>query len=118
MLCFAALSVRCAVFAATSEPYVVVAAQLLDGISAATLGVLVPLVIADVMRGTGRFNLAQGVVGTAVGIGASFSTTLAGYIADSLGSAAAFICLFGVATFGFIFAVALMPETRDGRSNT
>jgi MFS family permease len=115
LLCFAALSVRCAVFAATSQPYVVVAAQLLDGISAATLGVLVPLVIADVMRGTGRFNLAQGVVGTAVGIGASFSTTLAGYIADSLGSAAAFLCLSGVATAGFVFVVALMPETRDGR---
>jgi MFS family permease len=117
LLCFAALSVRCAVFAATSQPYVVVAAQLLDGISAATLGVLVPLVIADVMRGTGRFNLAQGVVGTAVGIGASFSTTLAGYIADSLGSAAAFLCLSGVATAGFVFVVALMPETRDGRCN-
>jgi MFS family permease len=115
LLCFAALSVRCAVFAATTQPYVVVAAQLLDGISAATLGVLVPLVIADVMRGTGRFNLAQGVVGTAVGIGASFSTTLAGYIADSLGSAAAFLCLSGVATAGFVFVVALMPETRDGR---
>jgi MFS family permease len=115
LLCFAALSVRCAIFAATSEPYVVVAAQLLDGISAATLGVLVPLVIADVMRGTGRFNLAQGVVGTAVGIGASFSTTMAGYIADGLGSAAAFLCLSGIATAGFVFVVALMPETRNSR---
>src|SRR5205807_1982028 len=58
LLCFVALSIRCAVFAATNEPYFVVAAQLLDGISAATLGVLVPLVIADVMRGSGHFNFA------------------------------------------------------------
>lgn len=114
LLCFAALSVRCAVFAVTGEPYLVVAAQLLDGICAATLGVLVPLIIADIMRGTGRFNLAQGVLGTAVGIGASFSTSLAGYIADRLGSAAAFLCLFGVAAAGFIFVLFLMPETRGG----
>jgi MFS family permease len=113
LLCFLALSIRCAVFATTREPYVVVAVQLLDGISAATLGVLIPLVIADVMRGSGHFNLAQGMVGAAVGIGASFSTTLAGYIADSLGSAAAFLCLFGVAAAGFVFVVALMPETRE-----
>jgi MFS family permease len=118
LLCFVALSIRCAVFAATNEPYLVVAAQLLDGISAATLGVLVPLVIADVMRGSGHFNFAQGMVGAAVGIGASFSTTLAGYIADSLGSAAAFLCLFAVAAAGFVFVVVLMPETREGRGST
>ena len=71
-LCFVALTIRCAVFAITSEPFAIVAVQLLDGISAATLGVLMPLAIADVMRGSGHFNLAQGVVGAAVGIGASF----------------------------------------------
>src|ERR1700694_5001746 len=89
--CFVALSIRCVVFAMTSEPFAIVAVQLLDGISAATLGVLVPLVIADVMRGSGHFNLAQGVVGAAVGIGASFSTTVAGYIADDYGSISAFL---------------------------
>src|SRR2546423_7544346 len=57
---------------------VIVAAQLLDGISAATLGVLVPLVIADTTRNSGHFNLAQGVVGIAVDIGASLGTTMAG----------------------------------------
>lgn len=41
---------------------------------------VLPLVIADTTRGTGHFNLAQGVVGRAVGIGASFNTTLAGYV--------------------------------------
>jgi MFS family permease len=113
LLCFLALSIRCAVFATIREPYVVVAVQLLDGISAATLGVLIPLVIADVMRGSGHFNFAQGMVGAAVGVGASFSTTLAGYIADSLGTAAAFLGLFGIAAAGFVFVVALMPETRE-----
>lgn len=113
MLCFMALSLRCAVFAATSEPYAVIAAQLLDGISAATLGVLVPLVIADVMRGSGHFNLAQGSVGAAVGLGASFSTALAGFVADSFGTPATFLFLAGIAVAGLVLAAAAMPETRD-----
>jgi predicted MFS family arabinose efflux permease len=104
MLCF---------IATTSDPYTVIAAQLLDGISAATLGVLVPLVIADVMRGSGHFNLAQGTVGAAVGLGASFSTALAGFVADSLGSPAAFLFLAGIAACGLALVVAVMPETRD-----
>ena len=97
----------------TSDPYVVIAAQLLDGVSAATLGVLVPLMIADVMRGSGHFNLAQGTVGAAVGLGASFSTALAGFVADSLGSPAAFLFLAGIAACGLALVVAVMPETRD-----
>ncbi len=111
-LCFVALSIRCVVFAVTSDPFAIVTVQLLDGISAATLGVLVPLVIADVMRGSGHFNLAQGVVGAAVGIGASFSTTVAGYIADEYGNISAFLLLAGVAIAGLVLVMALMPETR------
>jgi MFS family permease len=86
--------------------------QALDGISAAVLGVLVPLVIADTTRGTGHFNLAQGVVGAAVGIGAAFSTTLAGYLTDQFGSSTAFLGLASVASLGLVLVYLLMPETR------
>ena len=116
--CFVALSIRGAVFAATSEPYVIIAAQLLDGISAATLGVLVPLVIADITRGSGHFNFAQGAVGVAVGIGASISTTLAGYIVDASGSVVAFLSLAGVGAVGLALVLAGMPETREAPSGT
>jgi len=44
--------------------------QLLDGIGAGVFGALTPLVIADNMRGTGRYNLAQGAIATVHGIGA------------------------------------------------
>ena len=74
---FAALALRGILFAAVANPYALVAVQILDGVAAAALGVMVPLIIADVTRGTGRFNLAQGFIGTSVGIGASASTTLA-----------------------------------------
>jgi hypothetical protein len=37
------------------------------------LGVLTALIVADLTQGTGRFNLAQGFVGTLAGIGASLA---------------------------------------------
>ena len=112
LLGFLALPIRGLLFATVVDPYALVVIQLLDGISAAVLAVLVPLTIADVTRGTGRFNLAQGIVGSGVGIGASFSTTFAGYLADYFGSAIAFLGLAAVAGLGFILVWALMPETR------
>lgn len=111
-LCFVALSVRAAIFAWSTAPGVVLAAQVLDGVSAATLGVLVPLVIADTTRGTGHFNLAQGAVGAAVGLGASLSTAGAGYVADVAGSGMVFVLLAAVAASGLLVVVTLMPETR------
>ena len=116
LLTFVALSARGAIFAVTSDPYLLVAAQLLDGISAASLGVLVPLIIADVTRGSGHFNFAQGLTGTAVGIGASFSTTLAGFIADTSGAPIAFLLLACVGVMGLVFVFAVVPETRGASS--
>lgn len=116
LLTFVALSARGAIFAVTSDPYLLVAAQLLDGVSAASLGVLVPLIIADVTRGSGHFNFAQGLIGAAVGIGASFSTTLAGFIADTSGAAIAFLLLACVGVMGLVFVFAVVPETRGASS--
>ena len=116
LLTFVALSARGAIFAVTSDPYLLVAAQLLDGISAASLGVLVPLIIADVTRGSGHFNFAQGLIGAAVGLGASFSTTLAGFIADTSGAPITFLSLACVGVMGLVLVFALVPETRGGSS--
>src|SRR6202040_1501238 len=83
---FAALAIRGLLFATVRDPYLLVAVQLFDGVTAAVFSVLVPLIVADVAFGSGHFNLAQGIVGTAVGIGASLSTVLAGYVSDRFGS--------------------------------
>ncbi len=91
ILGFAALPIRGLLFAYTDAPELLVAVQVFDGISAAVLGVMVPLVVADCTRGTGRFNMALGAVGTAMGLGAAASTTLSGYMADHFGSHAAFV---------------------------
>jgi MFS family permease len=112
IVAFGALALRGVLFGLVSSPYLLVAVQVLDGITAATLGIMVPLMVADITRGSGRFNLAQGIVGTAVGIGASISPTLAGYLTDTFGSSAAFLGLGGIAAAGFAGVWALMPETR------
>lgn len=106
------LPVRGLLFVYCNGPISIVAVQLLDGVSASALGVLVPLVIADISYGTGHFNLAQGVVGTAVGIAAAISTTAAGYVADRFGEHAAFVSLAAAAGCGFLLLALLMPETR------
>jgi MFS family permease len=112
LVAFAALPLRGLLFATVTNPYALVAVQLLDGVTAAVFAVLVPLVIADVTRGTGHFNLGQGIVGTMIGIGASASPTYAGYLSDHFSSPVAFLGLAGVAMLGFAATWALMPETR------
>jgi predicted MFS family arabinose efflux permease len=109
---FAALPIRGILFAIVTNPSLLLAVQLLDGITAAVFAVMVPLVVADLTRGTGRFNLGQGIIGTATGIGASLSTTLAGYTSDHFGSATAFAALATIAFAGLTVLWLLMPETR------
>jgi MFS family permease len=117
LVCFAALASRGMLFAFIGDPYFVVAVQALDGVSAAILGVALPLVVADLTHGTGRFNLALGIVGSAVGIGAALSTTVAGYAVDRFGSSVTFCCLAGVAVTGLALVWVLLPETRPARSD-
>ncbi|KQW20873.1 ABC transporter permease [Afipia sp. Root123D2] len=109
---FSALVIRAVLFAAVTPSELIVLVQVLDGISAAALGVLVPLSIADITRDSGRFNLTQGLVGCAMGIGASISTTLAGILSDRFSSSFTFLALGVVAAIGLAAVWKLMPETR------
>ena len=111
LFCFLALALRGVLFAFVADPYLIVVVQILDGVCAAVLGVALPLVVADITRGTGRFNLGLGIVGSAVGIGAALSTTLAGYASDHFGSSVAFFSLAFIAGCGLAL-VCLLPETR------
>lgn len=113
LLGFGALPVRGLMLAYTTNPYGLVAIQVLDGISASVLGVMVPLVVSDLTRGTGRFNLALGAVGTAMGVGAALSTSIAGIMADRLGSHSAFLGLAFMGFAAFMLVALIMPETRQ-----
>jgi MFS family permease len=109
---FGALPIRALLFALTADPLFLVGFQLLDGVSGTIVGVLTVLVTADITHGTGRFNLAQGIIGTASGIGAALSTALFGLIAANFDRTATFLSMASVALLAASIIWLLMPETR------
>jgi MFS family permease len=106
------LPIRGALYTLSDNPYWLVGVQLLDGVGAGIYGAIFPVIVADLMRGTGRFNIAQGAVSTAQGVGAALSTTLAGLTIVRAGYSAAFLTLGAVAAAGFVFFLLAMPETQ------
>jgi MFS family permease len=96
----------------TKSPNLMVAVQVLDGLGAGIYNVVWVLVAADLARGTGRFNLMQGVFATAQGLGGALSNVAAGFLATAFGFPATFLTLAAVAGCAFIVLVVRMPETR------
>ena len=88
---FAILPIRAALYTLSNNNFWQIGVQVLDGVGAGIFGALTPLVIADVMRGTGRYNLAAGAVATLQGIGASLSGLAARITVDRFGYRAAFL---------------------------
>lgn len=109
---FAALPLRALLFALAPNAWLVVLVQVLDGVSATVYGIMVPLIAADLSRGTGRYNLVQGLIGLTGGLGATFSTSLAGLVADAAGTPVAFLGLAVVGAAAVALLVLAMPETR------
>jgi MFS family permease len=109
---FLMLPMRALVFSTTSNSVLVIAAQVLDGIAGAGFGILVPLVVSDVAARSGHFNLSLGAVGFAIGIGATVSTSAAGWVADHFGMRHAFYFLASVGLAAVLLALFAMPETR------
>jgi MFS family permease len=65
------LPIEGGLFAVASDPSLIVLVQILDGVAAACLGVLVPLITSDLAGRSGHFNLALGSIGLAMGVGAT-----------------------------------------------
>jgi MFS family permease len=108
---FLILPIRGVLYTFSDDPHWLIGVQLLDGVGAGLYGALFPLIVADLMEGTGRFNVALGAVTTAQGIGASLSTTLAGLIVIKAGYSAAFLSLAAIAGAGLALFWSAMPET-------
>lgn len=114
----AVLALRGALYPLSDDPYWLVGVQLLDGIGAGIFGALFPLVVADLTRGTGHFNISQGAIATATGLGAALSTAAAGAIVVAAGYDAAFLTLAAIAAAGLVGFVILMPETLPDRGSS
>ena len=108
---FGILPVRAVLYTLSNSSAWLIGVQLLDGVGAGIWGAITPLVLADLMRGTGRYNVAQGGVATAQGIGASLSGLAAGLIVDRFGYSAAFLTSAAMAAVAFAALALAMPET-------
>lgn len=111
---FIALPVRIALYSLTSDPWVLVALQALDGIGAGVYGVVIVSVCADLTRDTGRFNTLQGLIATALSVGGVLGPLAAGVLVQHLGFAVAFWAFAGVAAAAAAVFLAFVPETRPG----
>ncbi len=89
-----------------------VAAQFLSGVTGAIIGVLTVIVVADLTAGTGRFNLAIGVLGALGGVAASISTTITGYIFQMLGPHLGYLPLAAVAALATAVVWVFLAESK------
>jgi MFS family permease len=103
-------------YALNDDPLFIVAVQLLDGVGAGIFGVLWVTVVADLTKGTGRYNLALGAIATAQGIGAALSNLVGGYVVNGWGYQAGFVVLAAIATFALFLFSWRMPETGTSES--
>ncbi len=118
LLGFAAVPLRGLLFALSGQPAATVVFQALDGVSGAVFGVLLPLVVADLTAGTGRFNLSIGTVGLFIGGGAALGTAIAGEVADRFGTPDAFLAMSLAGVLSCAAVWLFLPETRGGASSS
>jgi predicted MFS family arabinose efflux permease len=112
---FAAVPLRALLFAVLPGALPLVVFQALDGVSAAVFGLMLPLIAADLTKRTGYLNLAIGALGLASGLGATFSTAIAGWIGDRFGDPMTFLFLAAVGALAVVLLGVAMPETRPPR---
>ena len=113
LLGWAALPLRGLLLAVLPGAWLPIAAQAVSGISAAVFGVMLPLIAADITRGTSHFNLCLGALGLAVSLGAALSTTLGGWIAGRRRRAAGVRGADARRRVGTLMVWLAMPETRQ-----
>ena len=112
LVAFAVLPIRGLLYTVTQDPFMLVSIQALDGIGAGIFGALFFVIIADLTKGSGHYNLALGASGASWGLGAALSNTVAGFIANSFGYSPAFLFLAACAVLAFLVFWLGVPETR------
>jgi predicted MFS family arabinose efflux permease len=110
---FAVLPIRGVLYTLSHNPFFLVSVQILDGIAGGIFGVLSVLMVADLTKGSGRFNLTQGMLATSIGIGASLSNLLAGFVVQKAGYNVGFLMLAALAAVALAVFWFLVPETKE-----
>jgi len=115
MVGFGILPIRALLYTVTNNRESLIAIQLLDGVANAVFGVVSILLVADRTRATGRFNLVQGSLATAVGLGAALSTTFGGKLIQHYSYRVSFLSLGAIAAVAFVLLWVAIPETLPDR---
>ncbi|MDF5728177.1 MAG: MFS transporter [Rhizonema sp. PD38] len=110
---FGVLPIRGVLYTLSHNPFFLVSVQILDGIAGGIFGVLSILMVADLTKGSGRFNLTQGMLATSIGIGAGLSNLLAGFVVQKAGYNAGFLMLSAIAAVALAVFWFLVPETKQ-----
>jgi len=111
MVGFGVLPIRALLYTLTHNSGSLIAIQILDGVANAVFVVVSILVVADRTRGTGRFNLGQGSLATAVGVGAALSNTFGGQLIQHFSYRISFLSLGAIAALAFVLLWIAIPET-------
>jgi len=97
-----------------SNLYGLMATQIFDGIGAGCFGLGYVLVTKGLTAGTGRFNMALGLMSACHGAGASVSNIVGGLLADQ-SYGLAFFVLGTVACLPILTVTVFVRETHEGR---
>jgi len=116
MVGFGVLPIRALLYSLTHNTEGLIAIQILDGVANAIFVVVSILVVADRTRGTGRFNLVQGSLATAVGLGAALSNTFGGELIQHFSYRISFLSLGAIAAIAFVLLWIAIPETLQDRN--
>lgn len=112
LIAFAILPIRGFLYTFSDNPYWLVGVQALDGIGAGIFGVLWVIVVADLTKGTGRYNVSLGAIAAAVSVGASLSVLISGYVVNATSYAGGFVFLASIAVVGLVVFYFGVGETR------
>jgi MFS family permease len=104
-----ALPIRGVAACLVTGPWGLAPVQILDGVGAGILGVAVPGLVARILAGTGHVNAGLGAVMTLQGVGAAFSTTVGGVVAQRFGYPASFIVLGAIAALALVLWLLTRP---------
>jgi predicted MFS family arabinose efflux permease len=118
LVAFLLVPVRALLFAVIDNKYALISLQVIDGLGAGIYGVLLIVMMADLGRGTGHFNLLQGTTYSAVGLGMALSNVLGGFVVKQAGYSAAFMTLAGVGTLATVFFGYFVQEPRARRRDS
>lgn len=114
--CFFALIIRGGVAAHFDSMWAMIVVQVLDGVGAGVSGVILPVVVALILRGSGHINAGFAFALTCGGLGGALSNGVGGYFAQYYGYFSAYLFLGSVALCGLILWCALSKQLFEIKS--